>query len=251
LVAGLSAGPGWSAPPPAKADPLTTLIGGTSTEVLAGQLRTFVLDFLPDPLYEDAKNWGTQKAGPRGKMKNHGRWVKVRITGGNLKDNLKLRIDHVKKEPGRTFFTVFITLDANVLVERQTWKLGARVYSGETRARVRMVLTLNCELTSRVDQGTGWLPDMVFRLRVLQSAFDHEHPVVEHTAGVGGDAARLLGELLLGIVKAAKPNLERDLKSKVNAAILKAGDTKEVRVSLADLLAGKAPPLPAKKGPGK
>src|SRR5947207_15409105 len=96
--AGLSAGQAPAAPPPAKAAPLTTLIRGTSTEVLAGQLRTFVLDFLPDPLYEDARKWGLQKMSPRGKMKNHGRWMKVQMTGRNLKDNLKLRIDGVKKE---------------------------------------------------------------------------------------------------------------------------------------------------------
>ena len=84
---------------------------------------------------------------------------------------------------------------------------------------------------------------MIVRLHVLSSSFGYDDVVVEHTAGVGGDAAKVLGELMLGIVKQAKPSLERKLIEKANAAVVKAGDTKEVRVSLADWLNGK----PAKK----
>ena len=63
--------------------------------------------------------------------------------------------------------------------------------------------------------------------------------------------AKVLGEVMLGAVKAAKPNLERELAAKINAAVVKAGDTKEVRVSLADLLAGKKPTLVVPAGPKK
>jgi hypothetical protein len=232
-------------PPPPKLDPATALSGG-SNEALASQLRGFVLEFLPDPLYEDAKKWGMQKPGPRGKPKNDGRWLRYRITGRHLPQTLRLRIDQVKKEATRTTFQILINFDATVLLDRQRWAMGTRLYSGSTRARFQVHLLMNCELTSRIEKTRGWLPDMIFRLRVTDSLFKHDHVVVEHTAGVGGDAARLLGDLMLGIVKAARPNLERDLARKVNAAIVKAGDTKEVRINLAYLLAGKKPTLPSR-----
>ena len=65
--------------------------------------------------------------------------------------------------------------------------------------------------------------------------------MVEHTAGIGGDAAKALGEAVVHTVKQVKPQLERDLLAKANAAIVKAGDTKEIRVALGKLLEGKAP----------
>lgn len=238
VLAGMSCcGRSAAAPPPAE-DPYN---------FLSGQIRGFVLSHLPDPLYEDVKKWGQQKKNARGKMKNDGRWMKVRITGRDLARSLYVRIEPGKKEPGRTLFNVHVSLDAGIQLDRQTWRMGLRLYSGSTRARVRIHLTLVCELTQRVEKAKAWLPDYVFRLRVVHSDFRHEHPIVEHTAGIGGDGARLLGELMLGVVKAAKPGLERDLAAKINAAVVKAGDTQEVRVSLADLVAGKKPVLPRKK----
>lgn len=210
------------------------------SEALARQLRGFVLDFLPQPLFEDAKRWGMQKRGASGKLRNDGRWLKYAITGRDLERTLRLRVEEMVKEVnGPTRFKVVIDFDAGVLLERQTWRMGARLYSGSTRARFHVHLELRCELTSRVETGKGWFPEMVFRLKVTDSEFRHGDVVVEHTAGVGGDGAKVLGELMLGIVKAAKPNLQRDLAAKVNAAILKAGDSKEVRVSLDELLGGK------------
>lgn len=223
------------------------LPGANSTEALAAQLRTFVLDFMPDPLFQDDRKWGQQKKNARGKLKNDGRWYRYRITGRNLRDGLKLRVTNVQKQGSRSTFDIPIAFDAQVLLERQTWVSGLRLYSGSTRARFRVYVTLNCELTTRVVKSKSWLPDMIVRLRVVNSQFSYDDIVVEHTAGVGGDAAKLLGELLIEIVKAAKPNLERDLSTKINAAIVKAGDTKDVRVSLSDLLSGKKGLLPSKK----
>jgi hypothetical protein len=202
---------------------------------------------MPDPLYEDTSKWNQQRKNARGQMKNDGRWLKYRITSRNLRDGMELKIEDVKKEASRSTFTVKIAFDAYVELERQTWKMGLRLYSGSTRARFRIYLTLSCELTSRVVKSKAWLPDVIFRLRVVNSQFRHDNVVVEHTAGVGGDMARLLGEMMRSLIKAAKPSLERDLANKVNAAVVKAGDTKEVRISLADFLSGKKLMPPAKK----
>lgn len=226
-----------AAPPPLKHD----------DAALAQQLRGIILDFLPDPLYEDSKKWGKQKAGPRGNLRNDGRWLRYKITGRDLPQTLKLQIGEVTKEAALTRFRVIIDFDANVLLERQTWKLGARLYSGSTRARFHARLVMHCELTSKVEKAKGWIPDVVLRLRVVKSEFQHDKVVVEHTAGVGGDAAKILGELMIETVKLARPDLEKRLADKMNAAILKAGDTKEVRVNLSDLLAGKKPIAAPKK----
>ena len=51
--------------------------------------------------------------------------------------------------------------------------------------------------------------------------------------------AQVLDEILITGVRTFRPSLERDLLNKANAAIVKAGDTKEVRVSLLSLLGKK------------
>ena len=75
-------------------------------------------------------------------------------------------------------------------------------------------------------------------MKVNEAQLFYENLVIEHTAGLGGDAAKILGELAVDTVKKARPELERDLLNKANAAIVKAADTKEVRVSLDSLLKG-------------
>jgi hypothetical protein len=222
------------------------------TAALAASLRGLLLESLPTPLYEDASHWGKQQlvAGRtrwRGKgihvhpeveqvLKNDGRWWKVRVTACRPADSLALDLrDFQRPELGRLLFTAFLATDADVELERQTWRQGVRFYSGSVRARLRVRLTLRCEAVTRVEGGK-LLPTAVFRLRVLQSDLGYDHFVVEHIAGVGGDAAKLLGQTAHATLQRLRPSLERNLLSKANAAIVKAGDTKEVRVSLLGLL---------------
>jgi hypothetical protein len=80
---------------------------------------------------------------------------------------------------------------------------------------------------------------VVVRLRVTEAQLFYEKLVVEHTAGVGGDAARILGDAVIDTVRRVKPDLERDLVAKANAAVVKAADTREVRLSLDSLLKGR------------
>src|SRR5204863_308077 len=82
---------------------------------------------------------------------------------------------------------------------------------------------LAVETTSRSEKKPGsWLPDMVFRMRVLKAHLEYDNVVVEHTAGVGGEAAKVIGDTLLGILKQVKPSLEKQLLAKASAAIVKA-----------------------------
>jgi hypothetical protein len=109
---------------------------------------------------------------------------------------------------------------------------------------------LQCEANMRLDPGAALLPEAVFRLRVVQSQLSYDNFVTEHIAGIGGDMADVLGDAVRNGMKKWHPSLERDLLAKANASIEKAADTKEVRVSLVDLLKKKgwmpkAPPVPA------
>ena len=128
---------------------------GDEAARLAANLRALMLKAMPDPLFEDAKHWGKQKKGPRGKMRNNGRWYKVKMTGRNLPTTLLVDIRDIKKpKKGQTLFLVHTTFDANILLERQTWKLGVRLYSGSTRARlgesIASALTVRLRISSRL-----------------------------------------------------------------------------------------------------
>ncbi len=244
LVAAVAlAGTGRAAPPKVKLDPaaaLGALTGGNTTDALAGNLRGLLLQNMPEPLFEDAKHWNLKKQGPRGKVRNHGRWWKVRVTGLNLRDTLIVDLRNLQQPGGgRTTFTLFVSFDARAVLERQKWRLGVRTFSGSTRARFRVRLALDCEATAKFDRGKELLPDVVVRLRVLRSDLKYDNVVVEHTAGVGGEMAKVLGEAMIDGLKQWKPSLERNLLTRANAAIVKAADTKEVRVSLMSLFAEK------------
>jgi hypothetical protein len=103
---------------------------------------------------------------------------------------------------------------------------------------MRVRLTLRCEATGRLET-KDFLPEAVVRLRVVGSELGYDNFVVEHIAGLGGEAAKLLGEAAHSSLQQWRPSLERNLLARANAAIVKAGDTKEVRVGLASLLSQK------------
>ncbi len=243
-----------SAPGALRAGNVLAALGGGSVDALAGSLRGFVIKAMPTPLFEDTRNWNLQKPVTeikwRGKglqahpekvevMKNDGRWWKVRVTADRLPDTLVFDLRDAKQvEPGRMTFTAFISFDTHVEFDRQVWHSGTRTYSGSIRARLRVRMTMQCEATARLDGG-GLLPDAVLRLRVLQAESGYDNFVVEHIAGMGGEAAKVLGDAAKGSVKKWRPTMERELLARADAAIVKAGDTKEVRVSLSKLLAKK------------
>jgi hypothetical protein len=249
---------GQEAPSPAKSiasGNVLAALGGGSVDALAGTLRGFLVKSLPNPVYEDTKHWGLQKPVRevrwRGKglhvrreevdvLKNDGRWWKVRVIGERLADTLVLDLRDARQiEPGRMTFTAFISFDTHIDFDRQTWRSGTRTYSGSIRARMRVRLTLQCEATARLDGAGKLLPDAIFRLRVLRAESGYDNFVVEHIAGLGGEAAKLLGDAARGSLKQWRPSMESELLAKADAAIVKAGDTKEVRVSLSKLLSKK------------
>ncbi len=219
---------------------------------LASSLRNILLVSLPDPLYEDTSHWGGQRlvsrrlvlrgrgdgeSGGDKKMRNDGLWWKVRVTADRPKETLSVRVRDLRQpEPGKMLFTTDLALDANVDYDRQRWRSGLRLLAAGMRARMRIKVTLECEVAASFQAGLALLPEVVFRLRVLRSEAGCDNIKVEHIAGFGGDGAKLVGNTLVENMRQWRPSLERRLLEKANAAIVKAGDTKEVRVSLFGLL---------------
>jgi hypothetical protein len=232
------------------------LLSDKSSDALAGSLRGFLVRGLPATLYEDNRHWNQQAEvahGVRWKgkglhvhpevthaLKNHGRWWRAKVTAPNLADSLVLDLrDFQQPEPGRLTFAAFLAFDVDLEYERQTWDSGRRLYAGSVRARARLKAALQCEAITRIETEGKLLPEAVFRLRVTEANCSYDHFVVEHVAGVGGEAAKLLGRTAQSTLRHLHPSLERDLMARANAALVKAGDTKEVRVSLLNLLGWK------------
>jgi hypothetical protein len=243
--------PAMAAPPtpPAAADP-------PSAAELAKIIKTLVTTVVPTPLHEQDFDWGRQHKVPNGitwekdgiflkpvkqeKMKNEGLWRRLRVEAVDPEKNLTVQVARVKSpEKGKLTFDVVIALPTRIKFEQQFWKSGVRIYSGETRARVRPILALKCESVSRVLKTDSALPDVTFRLRVLDAKLSYDDFKVEHTAGVGGEMAEMVGNAAHDTIRLIRPKLEKDLLAKANKAVIKAGDTKEIKLGLGKLLDGK------------
>jgi hypothetical protein len=238
----------------APASESSTVPGAGTPAELAASLRGILLQFLPEPLYEDHKHWGGQKEVARGltwkregpdfhaevrrSLKNDGLWWRVRVTVPEPAKTVVLDVRDVQKpEPGTVAFTAFVSFGTDIEYQRQRWDKGHRLFSTSIRGRARVILTLRCAAASRLDFRGGFLPDTVFQLRVTASDFRYDDVVFEHVAGVGGGAAKAIGETARSSLRLWRPSLEQHLVEKANAAILKAGDSKEVRIGLGRLFA--------------
>jgi hypothetical protein len=198
-------------------------------------LRGLLVASVPTPLYEDHKHWDRQKEGRRG-LKNDGLWWRVKVTAPDLAHSLVFELRDVRRaEEGKLTFTTFVAFDTDIAYERQRWEAGRRLFSTSIRGRARVSLALRCEATTRLEDKGRLLPDAVFRVRVTASDFRYGDVVFEHVAGVGGDAAKLIGEAARSAVRSLRPSLESRLLDRANAAIVKAGDTKEIRLGLGKL----------------
>ncbi len=130
------------------------------------------------------------------------------------------------------YFDLYLAFDGRATYWHHVWESGVRLYAGSVRARFRAKVLLRCEVTSRLEAGKYFIPDAVFRMRAKQAHLAYDNLVFEHIPGIGGDAAKILGGAFHGAIRQWHPSLERGLLQKGNAAIVKAADTKDVRLSL-------------------
>src|SRR5262249_12501974 len=150
---------------------------------LEDSVRELVVHALPETLYDKSPNWGHQANVPQAlkwspsrplrtevkyAWKNDGTWRKARVTTTRGANNLEFALrDLNSPESGKVTFTVFAAFDTRIHYEQQNWKAGVRLFSGSADARVRFKVILACEAVTRTEKGKGWLPDMVFRVRVI------------------------------------------------------------------------------------
>jgi hypothetical protein len=247
LAAGVTARPALPKP---DAGAILQIIGGGTTDALAGSLRGYLVRAMPEPLYETAPRWGETRPGADGlkwrglrpevqyRPRNHGKWRRLRVHAVNPADTLIFDIRNLDHpEPGRLLFTVFLSFDARVDYEQENWRKGIRFYHGSARARFRVKATLDCEAIFRLEDGSLLLlPDAVFRLRVVRADVGYDNFEAEHLAGLGGELAELLGDAVRGGLRRWHPDLERNLLTRLNSAIEQSADTKEVRLSVSKLL---------------
>jgi hypothetical protein len=98
---------------------------------------------------------------------------------------------------------------------------------------------LRCESTTRGEESGGHLPDVIFRMRATDGRLSYDQFRVEHVAGVGGDAAKVIGESAHNLLNQLKPSIERNMLEKAGQAIVKSADTKDVKLSFGKLAGGK------------
>ncbi len=223
------------------------------SETLALTLRSLALAQMPRPLYDKRFDWGEQKWTANGltwrparvllrpklqkKPKNHGVWRHVRVEAINPAQTFLLSLHRVHSpQPGTSTFELWVACDIRIHYEQQNWRSGVRLFSGSTRAKCKIVAQLFCESTARLDARDGQLiPDLVFRIRVTRANVRYSGLDFDHVLGLGGDGADRLGRGLMHFLDRFRPNYEQDLLAKANAAIVKAADSKEVRLQLAKL----------------
>lgn len=227
------------------------------TKALSDTFRGLLLKNLPDPLAEHKNRWGEQKEVTIGlrwerkgavrfrpelmrDVKNDGHWQRVTVTAVEPAKSLAVAVTGVRAKDGKTLFDAAVGLDVKAVYAQQVWAMGKRVYAGETRLRTHADLAVTVELTSQAAVRPGAvLPDLSVRVRVVSADLTYRDLVCEHTLGVGGEAAKVLGKAAHEFVKKVKPDLEKELLAKANAAIVTAADTKEVKVEFDKLLTGR------------
>jgi hypothetical protein len=242
------------APPPRSTKALPT--DPAEAAALTQVLRDLAKKHLPDPISKSSQNWGHQKAvtiihryrdGLRiwseavQEFRNDGHWKRTTIRLPEP-DKVALAVTELTHpEPGKMLATVAVVAErVDIRFEQQIWKNGLRLYSGETRAHCKGGLVIKAEVVSKSEVKKGsFFPEVSLKLRVTDADLYHEKIVVDHTAGVGGDAAKAIGDVLLDVVKAVKPDIEKQLREKAEAAIVKAVGIREFKLALDKLLSGK------------
>lgn len=222
--------------------------GQESLPQLAGMIKPYLVEAVPPVLYEHARNWGKTSRTPHAlhwhglrpevvkTARNDGHWQKMRLSPRDLARTLDLRMSPMRQiDAERQSFQVYISFMTQLDYEQQLWESGVRLYSGSTRARVRVSLLMDVENTIRLDTKKG-VPDVVVRLKATNAKVSYSELVVEHTAGVGGTAAKVLGEAIEGMMHELRPDLERRLLEKAGSAIVRAADTREIRIGIGSLL---------------
>ena len=216
-------------------------------------MRDMALQHMPDPLVKANDGWGKQKEFVVGKVMlrnpnkfpeaprelfNDGLWRRFTVTARDPADTLGIGITElVRPEADKMLVTINVAMDINFRMEQQLWVRGRQLYSGETRGHCTGAVQLKAVVTHKSEFKPGALfPDIALKVTTTEAKLFYDKIVIDHTAGLDGDDAKKVGDLVVDLVKSVKPELEKELLDKANAAILKAAGTKELKLQLDKLM---------------
>jgi hypothetical protein len=213
-------------------------------------MRDMALKHMPDPLLKANHTWGKQKefavgrvmlrnpnkvgpAMPR-ELFNDGLWRRFTVTARDPAETFAIGIPELVRPAEDTMLiTINVAMDINFRMEQQLWKRGLQLYSGETRGHCKGGVQLKAKVVHRLEFKPGTLvPDVVLKITTTEAKLFYDKIVIDHTAGLDGEDARAMGDLVIDLVKSIKPDLEKELLERGNAAIVKAAGTREIRLEL-------------------
>lgn len=213
-------------------------------------MRELALQHMPTPLVAAEDGWGKQKefavgkvllrnpakAGPempREKF-NDGMWRRFTVSARDPVKSLGIGITELVKPADDTMnVTLNVAMDINFRMEQQLWVRGRQLYSGETRGHCRGAVQIKAVVVQKLNFKPGSVvPEVTVKVTVTDAKIFYDKIIIDHTLGLDGESAEKAGDLVIDLVKAVKPDLEKELLEKGNAAIVKAAGTKEFKVQL-------------------
>lgn len=222
---------------------------------IAKLMRDMALQKMPDPLVVANDGWGKQKEFAVGRvmLRNPNKFPDAPKEVVN--DGLWRRFTVTARDPDKTFAVGFaelvrptadqlnatlnVAMDINFRMEQQLWVRGRQLYSGETRGHCKSAVQLKAVVGHKTEFKSGsLLPEIALKITTTEAKIFYDGLTIDHTAGfdLKGEDAKKAGDLVIDLVKAVKPDLERQLLEKGNAAIVKAAGTKEIKLQLDKLM---------------
>lgn len=208
-------------------------------------LKKTMLLAMPDPMVQGKDKWGNQERTVSGlkwsgkpefsyQDRNHGTWRKYEVQLRTPHDeHLRLRLDDVKITGNNQMsFVLYLDADVTFEVTQENWNHGIRLFHGTVRGQAVMQIKLLCTSRLELDTDTKGLPALKYRLKTERAKASYDDLIVKHVAGVGGSAAKWIGDWSVDAMNQLKPSIERKLIDKLSAKLVKAADTKEIQISL-------------------
>jgi hypothetical protein len=216
-----------------------------SLNSLSSVLKNIVLQQLPaSPSFQTAHNWGHQAMVPTLQglkivhvLKNHGNWQILHAAVPDLTHNLEFRLHDLKiHDAERLTFWVYLSAPTKFDFHEQVWQNGLRILNATGRGRLRIWADIKLETLIKIDTKGSFLPDLAITFKAVDARVNYDNLVMENINGIGGDAARITGDVVHHALHRWKPSMERHVLERAREAVLKAGQSREVHVSLAKLL---------------
>ena len=216
---------------------------------IAKLMREAALQQMPDPLVKANDGWGKQKEFVVGKVMlrnpkkfpeaptelfNDGLWRRFTVSARDPQKTFAVGFaELVRPAPDTLNVTLNVAMDIDFKMEQQLWVRGRQLYSGETRGHCKGAVQLKAVVNHKTEFKPGTLlPEVTLKIKTTDAKIFYDGLTIDHTAGLDGEDAKKVGELVIDLVKKVMPDLERQLLEKGNAAIVKAAGTREIRLEL-------------------